>query len=96
MTAELLASSCLRSSSTSALCLPEDRAELSAPRGSLHEGDHPPKGCQACRLLALLSPGRLLAQPLLLLGDLRVEPAPLLLQRLLLLLQLLLTPWRGE
>lgn len=89
MRAELLASSCLRSSSTSALCLPEDRAELAAPRGSLHEGDHPPG---AAGLPALLSPGRLLAQPLLLLGDLRVEPAPLLLQRLLLLLQLLLAP----
>lgn len=42
--------------------------------------------------LLALSPGRLLAEPLLLLGHLRVEPAPLLLQRLLLLLQLLFTP----
>jgi len=43
-------------------------------------------------LLLALSPGRLLAEPLLLLGHLGVEPAPLLLQRLLLLLQLLLAP----
>lgn len=44
----------------------------------------------------LLSPGSLLAKSLLLLRHFTVEPAPLLLQSLLLLLQLLLVPVQRE
>lgn len=94
--AELLASSCRRSSSASARCL--HRHSSQHPHQPLFPRKSGP-GSPAPQLRAAPSPrpptcppGCLLAQPLLLLSHLGIEPAPLQLQRLLLLLQLLLTP----
>lgn len=80
--AALLSSSCCRRSSSSARCLQarggQCTAGLGAGGGGQVDSGHPP------------APGSLLAQPLLLLGHLAVEPPAQLLQVPLLLLQLLL------
>lgn len=79
--AELLSSSCCLSSSSSARCL---QCESGVSRaGSQTAG-------RGRRQALPGAPGCLLAQPLLLLGHLAVEPPPLLLQGPLLLLQVLL------